>query len=82
MKKYIVLCLILILSSCSESERVTVVKQKRKTTDKILKDVAGNSNFNKICLEGHTYWYRSSGHATAFAIKLDDDGKPIKCKEK
>jgi len=36
-----------------------------------------SSIFNTICLDNHVYY--DSGYR--LAIKLNDDGKPIKCKE-
>jgi len=32
----------------------------------------------KVCLEGHVYFYGGMP-GTYLAIKLDDNGKPIKC---
>jgi hypothetical protein len=38
--------------------------------------------YQKICLEGHVYYSVDSLMVAApIVIALDDDGKPIKCKE-
>ncbi len=39
------------------------------------------SHYKHICLEGHTYHVANFMSKIATAIKLDDDGKPIKCTE-
>jgi len=38
-----------------------------------------DDKFNKICFEGHTYYMRASGHKGYLAIKLNHDGRPVKC---
>lgn len=45
--------------------------------DRTNKDISGD--FDKICLEGHVYYYRQFGHNGYLAIKLDDYGNPVKC---
>lgn len=39
--------------------------------------------FKIVCLGGHQYWFRNlysyGGFYESLAIKLDDNGKPIKC---
>lgn len=38
-------------------------------------------SYNKICIEGHTYHVANFMAKVSTAIKLDDEGKPVKCKE-
>ena len=38
-----------------------------------------NSDFKKICIEEHIYYKASFVSKGFMAIKLDTDGKPIKC---
>jgi hypothetical protein len=35
--------------------------------------------FNKICIEGHVYYMRETGHTGFLAIKLNDNGTPAHC---
>ena len=35
-----------------------------------------SSNFDKVCIENHIYYFTGNGF---LAIKLNDDGKPVKC---
>lgn len=37
------------------------------------------SGFDMICIENHIYYQDDSGYNGYLAIKLDDDGKPVKC---
>lgn len=37
------------------------------------------SYMGKICIEGHVYHQFNAYTASTYAIKLDDNGKPIKC---
>lgn len=41
---------------------------------------SGSAKFDIICLDGHSYYKRSAGYNGYLAIKLDDNGKPVKCK--
>ena len=41
---------------------------------------SGTEKFHIICLEGHSYYQRAVGYIGYFALKVDDNGKPIKCK--
>lgn len=45
-------------------------KQKRKDE---------KSKYVTICLDGHLYFERVELRSRSIAIKLDNDGKPIKC---
>lgn len=40
-----------------------------------------NKDYEIICLGGHEYWRMNFIQKTAVTIKLNDDGKPIKCNE-
>jgi hypothetical protein len=33
----------------------------------------------KVCMEGHVY-YKYCGHNCSYTPKVDDNGKPVKCK--
>jgi hypothetical protein len=35
--------------------------------------------FETICINGHEYYIRSVGHKGYMAIKLTDNGYPVKC---
>ncbi len=37
------------------------------------------SDYEYICIEGHTYHTVNFGQKMAIAIKLDDEGRPVKC---
>lgn len=43
------------------------------------KDV--KNDFNKICVEGHVYYQQREVYGQVIFIKLDDNGKPVKCGE-
>jgi hypothetical protein len=36
-------------------------------------------SFRKICVEGHTYYFQTVINQGFLAIKLDSDGKPVRC---
>ncbi len=36
-------------------------------------------DYNTICVEGHEYYHINSFGKMGFGIKLDNNGKPIKC---
>ena len=38
------------------------------------------SYMGKVCIEEHLYYQFNGYAASTYAIKLDDNGKPIKCK--
>lgn len=67
MKKFLVL--FILLSSCNEPNG-------RDLSNKEVSDW-----YDKVCIENHIYYEISSGHRASMAIKLDDDGKPVKCDE-
>jgi len=67
MKKYLMLWfVILFLVKCGDIE--TKTKKQRDLSD----------IFDKVCIENHIYYFAGNGY---LAIKLDDNGKPIKCGE-
>ena len=37
------------------------------------------SSYEEVCIGGHVYYQRSRGHQGYLSIKLDDNGKPVKC---
>ncbi len=37
--------------------------------------------FYTLCLDGQVYWYSNNTHEGYLSIKLDDNGKPIKCRD-
>ena len=39
-------------------------------------------NIEKVCIEGHIYFKGNAVYEGYFGLKVDDDGKPIKCTEK
>jgi len=39
------------------------------------------TDYESICIEGHVYHTVNFGQKMAVAIKLDDDGRPIKCQQ-
>ncbi len=47
--------------------------------DKTNKESVGN--YDKICIEGHVYYTKNTGHKHSIAVKLDEYGKPVKCNE-
>jgi hypothetical protein len=46
-------------------------------SDKTSFDV--KDDYDKICIEGHVYYKRSMPYQGYLSIKLDDNGKPVKC---
>lgn len=36
-------------------------------------------NYDRICIEGHVYYSRSTGHLGYLAPKLQHDGRPVSC---
>lgn len=36
-------------------------------------------DYENICIEGHVYHTVNFGQKMALAIKLDDEGRPVKC---
>lgn len=38
-------------------------------------------DYEYICIEGHIYHTVNFGQKMAIAIKLDDEGRPIKCQQ-
>jgi hypothetical protein len=73
MKKYLFeVCLIIIgclifFISCDTNDNVAKIE---------------NIKIYETCLEGHVYYWSNVYAGKSFAIKLDDNGKPIKCKVK
>jgi hypothetical protein len=45
--------------------------------DRTNKD--STDDFDKICIEGHVYYMRTTPYHGYLSIKLDDEGRPIKC---
>jgi hypothetical protein len=35
--------------------------------------------YEEVCIGGHVYYQRSIGYQGYLSIKLDDNGKPVKC---
>jgi len=65
MKKIIFLLTCIFLISCGE-------QRNWKDTDTI-------TPMRKVCVEGHVYYKNMAPYNGGIAIKLDDEGKPIKC---
>jgi hypothetical protein len=40
----------------------------------------GCGGYNKTCIGGHVYYEKNYMYAGYLAIKLNDNGKPVKCK--
>ncbi len=39
-----------------------------------------SKKYDKICIEGHVYYFfPGNGYGDSAVIKLDDNGKPVKC---
>ena len=45
-------------------------------------DEDASNKFDKICIDGHIYYQRKIGYAGYLAIKLNDNGIPVKCEGK
>jgi len=39
-------------------------------------------DYTEICIHGHSYWTATFGMKGMTTIRLDDDGKPVKCEVK
>ena len=39
-----------------------------------------SGDFDTICVDNHVYYEYESPYKYALSVKLNDDGKPIKCK--
>lgn len=66
--KYLGLVLTLFLVSCG-SERYEQTEPRDLSNKYVV-----------ICIDGHQYYQRRAGHKGMTAIKLDSEGKPVKCK--
>lgn len=72
---------LVVLSSCGLDD-IEVRGQEVGLDNKMTNRVSCHPSIVIICLEGHEYFYNDLPHSQALAIKLNDDGKPIKCEVK
>ena len=62
----VLLCLIIFIIGCDNDN---------------IKRITPKNKFDIVCINGHEYYFNKCYGYTALAIKLDDNGKPIKCEE-
>lgn len=66
--RYILLLITLLLCiSCADYDSIGMIR-------------SGDEKFKIICLEGHSYYLKVDVYQGFLSIKLDDNGKPVKCK--
>lgn len=74
--------LIFLLSSCGLDDIEIKTQEIELDKGKVTNKVSCHPSIVIICLDGHEYFYNDLPHSQALAIKLNDDGKPIKCEVK